>query len=172
MPYHNLYSYLQRDLLLKTTAYPEDAFHTKPSFKDPVLPPLILKTSLKKGLPDKDSLVNAGFLLEVISGQKIIGCRSKKSSAHLKTRQGEILGWQTTLRGKKRDAFLSKWSNYVLPIEEDLNKVKNLSSFVELSQGGMTLPPNVVIHIGFATKDKELSNVLLSGFNIPFSELK
>jgi len=148
--------YLKRDLLLKQ------------SIKDFELPPLILRTSLKRGIPNKETLLDAAFFLELVSGQKVVGCRAKKSSAHFKIRQGDIIGWKVTLRGTKASYFLSKWTNYVLATEDDVYKVRNLSSFLELSEAGISLPSNLALHVSFHAKDPKLSNLLLSGLNIPY----
>jgi len=121
MSLHQLYCF-KRDLLLK-----ESVDQSVIGFKD--LPPIVLRTSLKRGLPNKESLLPAAFFLELISGQKALGCRAKKSFASYKIRQGDLIGWQVTLRGSKRDSFLDKWICHILPEEEDFFKISNLSSF-------------------------------------------
>jgi len=158
---HQLY-YLNRDLVLK------DAI-SQPQMQLEQLPPLILKTSLKRGLPTKENLLDAAFYLEMITAQKAIGCRAKKSAANFRVRKSDIIGWQVTLRGPKLNYFLSKWSNYVLPLEEDINKIPNLASFLELNE--LILPDQIIIHVSFESKDRKFSDLLLSGLNIPFARM-
>jgi hypothetical protein len=150
--------YLKRDLILKDT-YNQSAVQLKN------LPPLTLKTSLKKGLRNKTSLLPAAFYLEMVSGQKPIGCRVKNSSANYKVRKGDIIGWQVTLREKQLKYFLKKWTNFILPIEGNINKVMNLSSFLELNE--QILPEKLHLHISFKAKSPQISNLILSGYNIP-----
>jgi len=158
----NLY-YLKRDLLLK------NSFDRKAlDFIDAKLPPLVVKTSLKRGLVNKESLVGGAFYLEMITGQKAIGSRAKKSNALFKIRQGDIIGWQVTLRNQKLDHFLTKWTKAILPLEQNLYQISNLSLFLELNE--QVLPDNVTIHLQFSFSSIQSIHVqalLLSGYNFP-----
>ena len=170
---NNLF-FLKRDLLLKNSF---GSLST--DFDESKLPPLVLKTSLKRGLINKESLLPAAFYLEMLTGQKVIGCRAKKSNAVFKIRQGDIIGWQVTLRNKKLKDFLAKWVNYILPVEGNLHRISNLSSFLELNE--QILPEKLFMHVSFEmepnhilSKDdnKSYSDLLLSGSNFPISWLK
>jgi len=145
----------KRDLLLKN-----------PSLLDQKITKVHLKTSLKRGLSNRESLLPAAFYLEMVTAQKAIGCRSKKSSSSLKVRKGDIIGWEVTLRNKKMDNFLVKFLNSLLPVEEKLYKVTNLASFFELNE--QILPDNISIHIAISTKfSGRNKDIYLSGLNLP-----
>jgi len=162
----NLY-YLKRDLLLKDS-FDQQALH----LMNAKLPALIVKTSLKRGLANKESLLSGAFYLELITSQKAIGARAKKSNALFKVRQGDIIGWQVTLRNQKLDHFLTKWTNAILPLEENLYKISNLSLFLELNE--QILPTNLVIHIQFRSTspdNQKINELLLSGYNLPIKWL-
>ena len=156
--------YFQRDCLLKYQLN-ESTLKSCPPIAAVVPSALILQTSMKRGLMNKESLLPAAFYLEMISGQKAIGCRAKKSSANYKIRQGDIIGWKVTLRGKKLEDFLTKWIHSILPIEGNIFQVSNLSSFLELNE--QILPEKLFIHVSFQGKSKEISNLLLSNYGIP-----
>ena len=166
---------LKRDLLLKDSFSQEIV-----QFSHTRLPPLVVKTSLKRCLANKESLVGGSFYLEMITGQKAIGARAKKSNALFKTREGDIIGWQVTLRNEVLNHFLSKWTKAILPLEENLYQVSNLSLFLELNE--QILPDNVTMHVQFgpihAHSEPErteasarLNMLLLSGYNFPIQWL-
>ncbi len=59
--------------------------------------------------------------LAVITGQKPVYCRSKKSIAGFKMREGQIIGLKVTLRGKRMVDFFERLVNIVLPRVRDFN---------------------------------------------------
>lgn len=61
--------------------------------------------------------------LALITGQKAAPRQAKKSIAGFKTRLGDIVGLQVTLRRKKMDDFLSRLINIVLPRVKDFKGV-------------------------------------------------
>lgn len=59
--------------------------------------------------------------LSVITGQKPVYCRSKKSIAGFKMREGQIVGLKVTLRSKRMVDFFERLVNIVLPRVRDFN---------------------------------------------------
>jgi len=55
----------------------------------------------------------------LITGQKPAPRAAKKSIAGFKTRQGDIVGLQVTLRGKRMEDFFTRLVNFVLPRVKD-----------------------------------------------------
>jgi large subunit ribosomal protein L5 len=58
-----------------------------------------------------------------ITGQKAISRGSKQSIAAFKTRQGDLVGYQVTLRGKRMYDFLDRLLNVALPRTRDFRGI-------------------------------------------------
>lgn len=65
--------------------------------------------------------------LEIISGQKPVITRAKKSIAGFKLREGMAIGAKVTLRGDRMYYFLDKLFNVALPRVRDFRGVSNKS---------------------------------------------
>ncbi len=72
-----------------------------------------------------DAIVND---LGIITGQKPIICRAKKSVANFKLREGMPIGVKVTLRGDKMYEFLDRFFNLALPRVRDFRGI-NPNSF-------------------------------------------
>ena len=66
--------------------------------------------------------------LAAITGQKPVACRSKKSVANFKLREGQIIGVKVTLRGEIMYEFLDRLFNVALPRVRDFRGI-NPNSF-------------------------------------------
>ena len=62
--------------------------------------------------------------LEIISGQKAITTKAKKSIANFKLREGMAIGCKVTLRGERMYEFLDRLVNLALPRVRDFRGVK------------------------------------------------
>lgn len=80
---------------------------------------LVQKTSQEQ----KDILEKLSHDLSLITGQKPIVCRAKKSIAAFKVREGMPLGLKVTLRGKKMDDFLTRFIFITLPRSRDFRGI-------------------------------------------------
>ena len=72
-----------------------------------------------------DAIIND---LSIITGQRPIVCRAKKSVANFKLREGMPIGVKVTLRGDKMYEFLDRFFNLALPRVRDFRGI-NLNSF-------------------------------------------
>ena len=61
--------------------------------------------------------------LEIISGQKAITTKAKKSVANFKIREGMAIGCKVTLRGEKMWEFLDRLFNVALPRVRDFRGI-------------------------------------------------
>ncbi len=61
--------------------------------------------------------------LEIISGQKAVVTRAKKSVANFKLREGMPIGCKVTLRGEKMYEFLDRLVNLALPRVRDFRGI-------------------------------------------------
>ncbi len=66
--------------------------------------------------------------LGAITGQKPVACRSKKSVANFKLREGQVIGVKVTLRGDIMYEFLDRLFNVALPRVRDFRGI-NPNSF-------------------------------------------
>ncbi|MCH5315905.1 MAG: 50S ribosomal protein L5 [Eubacterium sp.] len=66
--------------------------------------------------------------LQVITGQKPVVCRAKKSVANFKLREGMPIGVKVTLRGDRMYQFLERFFNLALPRVRDFRGI-NPNSF-------------------------------------------
>jgi large subunit ribosomal protein L5 len=64
----------------------------------------------------------------IITGQKPVTCRARKSVANFKLREGEIVGVKVTLRGDKMYEFLDRLFSVALPRVRDFRGI-NPNSF-------------------------------------------
>lgn len=72
-----------------------------------------------------DAIIND---LSIITGQRPIICRAKKSVANFKLREGMPIGVKVTLRGDKMYEFLDRFFNLALPRVRDFRGI-NPNSF-------------------------------------------
>ncbi len=84
--------------------------------------PKVLKVVVSAGVgsfKDKKKVELAGDRLMKITGQKAVLRGAKKSIAAFKSREGDPMGYQITLRGEKMWHFLEKLVNIALPRTKD-----------------------------------------------------
>ena len=96
--------------------------------------PKIEKIVLNIGVGDFSSRVSNSKLLDdavneltLITGQKPVVTRAKKSIAGFKLREGQAIGCKVTLRGERMYEFLDKLVNVSLPRVRDFRGVSNNS---------------------------------------------
>ena len=92
--------------------------------------PKIEKIVLNIGVGDAVSnskLLDAVNELTLITGQKPVVTRAKKSIAGFKLREGQAIGCKVTLRGERMYEFLDKLVNVSLPRVRDFRGVSNNS---------------------------------------------
>ena len=66
--------------------------------------------------------------LSIITGQKPVECKAKKSVANFKLREGMTIGVKVTLRGDRMYEFLDRFFNLALPRVRDFRGI-NPNSF-------------------------------------------
>ena len=72
-----------------------------------------------------DAIVND---LSIITGQRPVLCKAKKSVANFKLREGMVIGVKVTLRGDRMYEFLDRFLNLALPRVRDFRGI-NPDSF-------------------------------------------
>ncbi len=97
------------------------------SYKNPMQVPRLEKVVINVGLGE--AISNAKLLdsavkeISLISGQRPIVTRAKKSIAGFKLRQGMPVGCKVTLRGKRMYDFMDRFLNIALPRIRDFRGV-------------------------------------------------
>ena len=79
---------------------------------------VVISTGIGK-VQDKNKIKLIQDRLSQITGQKPAARGAKKSIASFKLRQGDIIGYQVTLRGERMRHFLDKLINVALPRTRD-----------------------------------------------------
>ena len=127
-------------------------------YTSPMQAPRIIKVILSSAtgsLKDKSKVEVIQDRLAKFSGQKPAPRQAKKSIAGFKIRQGNIVGYQVTLRGARMVAFLDKLIGIALPRTKDFRGLKR-ESVDEM--GNLTI--GIKEHIVFPeTADEDLRDV-------------
>ena len=90
----------------------------------PRLQKVIVSVGVGKTRPDKKKTEMIAQKLAIITGQKASERPAKKSIASFKVREGQLAGYQVTLRGKRMITFLDKLINTALPRTRDFRGLK------------------------------------------------
>lgn len=141
--------------------------HMKKDFhmENPMQAPKILKVVVSAGVgsfKDKKKVELAGDRLAKITGQKPVLKGAKKSIAGFKSREGDPMGYQVTLRGDRMWNFLEKLVHIALPRTKDF---RGLSRTAIDDMGNYTI--GVPEHTIFPeTADEELKDVFGLGVTL------
>ena len=109
---------------------------------------------------DKNKLEIVESRLARITGQKPAPSPAKKSVAAFKVREGDIVGYQVTLRGTQMNGFLDKLLNIALPRTKDFRGIPR-SAIDEM--GNLTI--GIKEHVIFPeTSDEDINDIF--GFGI------
>ncbi len=134
-------------------------------YKNVMQAPRVLKVVVATGvgkIQDKQKIALIQDRLARITGQKTIGRGAKKSIASFKLREGEIIGYQATLRGPRMHDFLHKLIHLALPQTRDFRGLR-VSAIDDM--GNYTL--GIKEHTIFPeTADEELKDVFGFGITI------
>ncbi len=99
-------------------------------YKNLMAAPKIIKVVINTGVGrfrDEKQLEEVRRYLSLITGQKPAVRVAKKAIAQFKTREGLIVGYQVTLRGKRMYDFLSRLVNVALPRMRDFRGLEEKS---------------------------------------------
>ena len=139
----------------------KDAFKElkeKLGLKNIMQSPKIVKVVVNSGVgsfSDKKKIDVVVDGLAKITGQKPIKRGSKQSIASFKSREGDIVGVQVTLRGEKMWSFLDRLFNVALPRTKDF---RGISTTAVDQMGNYTL--SIKEHSVFPeTADEDLKNI-------------
>ena len=131
---------------------------TVSGYKNAMQSPRLLKVAVSSGVgsfKDKNKLKIVEDRLARITGQKASPRPAKVSVATFKTRQGDIVGYQVTLRGTRMYDFLDRLIHIALPRTKDFRGIPTTAAD---EMGNYTL--GIKEHTIFPeTSDEELKDV-------------
>lgn len=90
----------------------------------PKLVKVVVSTGVGKTKGDKKKMELVADRLAKITGQKAAQRLAKKSIASFKVREGQLSGFQVTLRGTKMNDFVDRLINVALPRTRDFRGIK------------------------------------------------
>lgn len=120
--------------------------------------PKIVKVVISSGvgsMSDKKKIDIVIDRLAKITGQKPIKRGAKKSIASFKSREGDIVGIQVTLRGEKMWSFLDRLFNIALPRTKDFRGI-SLKAVDEMGNYTLSIKEHTVFP---ETADEDLKDV-------------
>jgi large subunit ribosomal protein L5 len=162
-----------------------EQFSYKNRFEVPTIDKIVINMGIGEGVADRKKVDNAAADLGLISGQKAVVTKARKSIATYKLRAGQAIGCKVTLRKARMYEFIDRLINIALPRVRDFRGL-NPKSFD--GRGNYTL--GIKEHIVFpeidydkatdiwgmditvcttASNDDE-ARALLTAFNFPFRQ--
>ena len=158
-------------------------FSMKSKFMVPKFVKVVLNMGLGLDANDKKILQQCIEDMSLISGQKPVVTRFKKSISNFKTRKGTVAGAKVTLRKNKMYEFIDRLVNIALPRIKDFrglsvngfDKFGNYTFginehiiFPEINFDKVDRIRGMDITIQTSAKDKESALALLEAMNFPF----
>ena len=160
-----------------------EKFAYKNRMQVPKLDKVVINMAIGEAKDNVKILDSAVRDLEIISGQKAVITKSKKSIANFKLREGMPIGCKVTLRGEKMYEFVDRLINLALPRVRDFRGVnpnafdgrgnyalgiKEQLIFPEIEYDKVDKVRGMdIIFVTTANTDEE-ARELLTHFNIPF----
>lgn len=139
----------------------------------------------KEAVADGRRIQGASKELSLITGQKPVVTKSRKSIATFKTREGMPLGLKVTLRGARMYEFMDRLVNVAMPRIRDFRGIspksfdgrgnyamglKEQIIFPEINYDDVEQIRGMDIIICTTAKTDKEARALLDGFNMPFTD--
>ncbi len=100
-------------------------FEYKNKMQSPRLVKVVISTGVGKQRADSRKMELIAKRLSDITGQKASEREAKKSIASFKVREGQLSGYQVTIRGSRMYSFLDKLINVSLPRTRDFRGISS-----------------------------------------------
>lgn len=149
----------------------------------PRLDKIVLNMGVTEATQDRKAVESAANDMAMISGQKPLITRAKKSNASFKIREEMALGCKVTLRGDRMYEFLDRFVTIALPRVRDFRGINGKSFdgrgnyatgvtehiiFPEIEYDKVDKIRGMDIVICTTAKTDEEAKELLRGFKLPF----
>lgn len=93
------------------------------AMQTPKLTKIVISMGIGEAIANKKLLDAAATDLGLITGQRAVKTKAKKSIANFKLREGQEIGVMVTLRGAKMYEFLDRFVNVALPRVKDFRGI-------------------------------------------------
>ena len=158
-------------------------FNYKSTMEIPKVEKIVINMGVGEAARDSKFIEAAVKDLELISGQKPVITKARKSIAGFKIREGQEIGAKVTLRGEKMYNFMEKLIKISLPRVRDFRGVSNKAFdgkgnytlgikeqiiFPEIKFDEVEKVRGMDIVIVTTARTNEEALELLSGFGMPF----
>ncbi|MEX0849507.1 MAG: 50S ribosomal protein L5 [Candidatus Dependentiae bacterium] len=162
----------------------KEKFKLKNVMEVPKLEKIVVNIGAKDAVSDSKSLNLITDVLNLITGQKPVRTKAKKSIAGFKLREGMPIGVKVTLRGQNMYEFLDRLINMALPKVRDFQGVprkmdrrgnynlgiKDWAIFPEVHHDLTDKSHGLNITFVTSTVNDDFGFELLKSFNMPFSK--
>jgi len=153
----------------------------------PKIAKVVINVGAGQALQDSKFLEGVAANLALITGQKPIMTKAKKSISNFKIRAGMIIGAKVTLRGKRMYDFVDKLVNVALPRVRDFRGlalsgfdgngnytmgIKELNVFPEINPAEVIKSHGMDISVITTAKDDNKGEILLRYLGFPLQEKK
>ncbi len=172
--------------LYKNEVAPElkKKFNYKNVFQIPKIDKIVVNMGVKQGAVDKATVEAAADELGIITGQRPVITRAKKSIAGFKLRQGQPLGCKVTLRGRMMYEFFERLIGIAVPRVRDFRGLPGKSFdgqgnytfglteqivFPELEIDKVKQVRGMDITINTTAKNNEEAKEMLKLMGVPFA---
>jgi large subunit ribosomal protein L5 len=162
-----------------------EQFGYKNRMQIPVLDKVVINMGIGEGVADRKKVESAAADLALISGQKAVVTKARKSIATYKLRDGQAIGCKVTLRKARMYEFLDRLINIALPRVRDFRGL-NPKSFDGRGNYTMGIKEHIVfpeidydktaevwgmdITVCTTAGTDDEARALLTAFNFPFRQ--
>ena len=161
------------------------AFELKNIMQVPRIEKVVVNIGMGEALDNPKALESAVSDLTIITGQKPVMTKARKSIANFKLREGRLIGTKVTLRGERMWAFLDRLLSTALPRVRDFRGVsanafdgrgnytlglRDQLIFPEIEYDKIDKLRGMEVTIVTTAKDDDQARVLLQLLGMPFSK--
>jgi large subunit ribosomal protein L5 len=162
-----------------------EQFGYKNRMQIPVLDKVVINMGIGEGVADRKKVDSAATDLALISGQKAVVTKARKSIANYKLRDGQAIGCKVTLRKARMYEFLDRLINIALPRVRDFRGL-NPKSFDGRGNYTLGIKEHIVfpeidydktaevwgmdITVCTTARNDDEARALLTAFNFPFRQ--
>ena len=156
----------------------------KNSMQVPKITKVVVNIGMGEMANEKDLIEKVRDELAIITGQRPVLRKARKSISNFKIRMGSPVGYKVTLRGKMMYEFLDRLINFAIPRIRDFRGlsrtafdergnysigIKEQTIFPELDLDKIPRSHGMDICIVTSAKNKEEALPLLEAFGVPFT---
>ncbi len=161
------------------------AFSFKNVMQVPRVEKVVVNIGIGEALDNPKALEAAVGDLTIVTGQKPVTTKARKSIANFKLREGRLIGAKVTLRGERMWAFLDRLLNIALPRVRDFRGVsanafdgrgnytlglKDQLVFPEIEYDKIDKLRGMEVTIVTSAKSDEHARALLQMLGMPFGK--